>query len=175
VARAKLQCHPDSAGKAVRTIDVEVSRRANELEVSYLVTGDMARVRIPPPSAARRAERLWEHTCCELFVAESEGQGYVEFNFSPSTEWACYGFSKYRQAAAQAGREPAISVRGSAESLELRARVRVSSRRKLALGLSAVIEENYGTRSYWALRHPAGQPDFHHREAFALELDEVRD
>jgi hypothetical protein len=159
----------------VRTIDVEVSRRANELEVSYRVAGDMARVRIPPPAAAQRAERLWEHTCCELFVAESGGEGYVEFNFSPSAAWACYGFTKYRQAAAQAGREPAISARSSAEALELRARVRVSSRRKLVLGLSAVIEENDGTLSYWALRHPAGKPDFHHRDAFALELDEVRD
>jgi hypothetical protein len=28
--------------------------------------------------------------------------------------------------------------------------------------------------SYWALRHAAGKPDFHHRDAFAMPLDEAR-
>jgi hypothetical protein len=38
------------------------------------------------------------------------------------------------------------------------------------LGLSAVIEEERGMLSYWALKHPTGRPDFHHPDAFALEL-----
>ncbi len=39
------------------------------------------------------------------------------------------------------------------------------------LGLSAVIEETDGTKSYWALAHPAeGPPDFHHPDCFALTL-----
>jgi hypothetical protein len=33
-----------------------------------------------------------------------------------------------------------------------------------------VIEAADGSLSYWALRHPPGKPDFHHRDAFALEL-----
>jgi hypothetical protein len=33
-----------------------------------------------------------------------------------------------------------------------------------------VIEEKNGALSYWALRHPAGKPDFHRRSAFAMEL-----
>ena len=45
---------------------------------------------------------------------------------------------------------------------------------KLKLGLSAVIEGADGGLSYWALRHPPGKPDFHHPEAFVLELDEIR-
>ena len=174
MATAQLRRHPHSAGIAVRAIDVEVARLANRIDVTYALSGDLERVQVAAPSVARRAERLWEHTCCELFIAESSGQGYVEFNFSPSTEWACYGFSAYRQAAANVGSEPAISVRRSPGSLELRARVRVSSPRKLLLGVSAVVEEEGGALSYWALRHPAGKPDFHHREAFALELDEIR-
>jgi hypothetical protein len=40
----------------------------------------------------------------------------------------------------------------------------------LRLGLSAVIEENDGTISYWALKHLPGKPDFHHPDSFALEL-----
>ena len=40
----------------------------------------------------------------------------------------------------------------------------------LRIALSAVIEEIDGTKSYWALRHPPGPPDFHHRDCFALTL-----
>ena len=36
--------------------------------------------------------------------------------------------------------------------------------------LSAVIEEASGTKSYWALAHPPGKPDFHHSDAFVLDL-----
>ncbi len=39
------------------------------------------------------------------------------------------------------------------------------------LALSAVIEETDGTKSYWALRHPPGAPDFHHPDCFALTLE----
>jgi hypothetical protein len=38
------------------------------------------------------------------------------------------------------------------------------------LGLSAVIEEANGRKSYWALAHPPGKPDFHHSDCFVLEL-----
>ena len=39
-----------------------------------------------------------------------------------------------------------------------------------ALALSSVIEELDGTKSYWALAHPPGQPDFHHPACFAATL-----
>lgn len=42
------------------------------------------------------------------------------------------------------------------------------------LGLSAIIEERNGAISYWALKHPAGDPDFHHPDCFALELPAAR-
>jgi hypothetical protein len=37
-------------------------------------------------------------------------------------------------------------------------------------GVAAVIEEADGAKSYWALAHPPGKPDFHHRDCFQLEL-----
>jgi hypothetical protein len=33
-----------------------------------------------------------------------------------------------------------------------------------------VIEETNGAKSYWALKHPPGKPDFHHADGFVLEL-----
>ncbi len=40
----------------------------------------------------------------------------------------------------------------------------------LVVGLSAVIEDDAGRLSYWALKHPPGKPDFHHGDSFALEI-----
>ena len=36
--------------------------------------------------------------------------------------------------------------------------------------LTAVVEDDRGSLSYWALRHAPGNPDFHDPDAFALEL-----
>jgi hypothetical protein len=38
------------------------------------------------------------------------------------------------------------------------------------LGTSAVVEETSGRKSYWALAHPPGQPDFHHATCFVHEF-----
>ena len=38
------------------------------------------------------------------------------------------------------------------------------------LALSAVIEEIDGTKSYWALAHAPGPPDFHNRDCFIATL-----
>ena len=40
----------------------------------------------------------------------------------------------------------------------------------LVMAITAVIEERDGTKSYWSLAHPAGAPDFHHPDCFALTL-----
>ena len=38
----------------------------------------------------------------------------------------------------------------------------------VAIALCAVIERTDGELEYWALNHPAPQPDFHHRDGFVL-------
>jgi hypothetical protein len=38
------------------------------------------------------------------------------------------------------------------------------------LGLSVVLEERDGTKSYWALAHPSEKPDFHHPDCFVARL-----
>ena len=42
--------------------------------------------------------------------------------------------------------------------------------RELRLAVCAVMENEQGRVSYWALAHPPGKPDFHHRDGFALRL-----
>jgi hypothetical protein len=71
---------------------------------------------------------------------------------------------------------PEIIVRRAPDRLELDAVVRldrlpaIQPGTLLRIGLSAVIEANDGTLSYWALNHPAAKPDFHHPDSFLLEL-----
>jgi hypothetical protein len=117
-----------------------------------------------------------------MFVASKGAAAYHELNFGPSGEWAAYAFARYRDGSllADDGLNPRISVRITSEALALEARVHLDrlsppyAGARLVLGLSVVIEDESGALSRWALRHPPGRPDFHHRDAFALELDEVR-
>jgi hypothetical protein len=171
-----LACHPDTPTDAVSGMSARVRRSPGErLAVSYLVRGDLDRMRVPARRAPRAADRLWQHTCCELFVARKGEPAYHEYNFSPSGEWAAYAFDRYRER--RSGETPPlppprISVRARRGALELDASIDVDmpSGAILALALAAVIEDSEGRLSYWALRHPPGNPDFHHPDAFALEL-----
>lgn len=184
VSAVRLACHPETPTDAVRGIAARVSReRAGELAVSYLFEGDLRRVRVPAPRAPRPASRLWEHTCCEIFIAGAGGPAYHEFNFSPSGEWAVYAFDGYRSLRAggpRATAPPRVKVHGDASTLELDAVIglegleALSAGARLQIALAAVVEDERGALSYWALKHLPGRPDFHRAEAFALELAESR-
>jgi hypothetical protein len=71
---------------------------------------------------------------------------------------------------------PAIAVKASSAlfrlqtSLELGQLAGLPPDARWRLGLSAMIEETSGSKSYWALAHPPGQPDFHHPDCFAHEF-----
>ena len=177
--RQLLSQHPDSRCFAAARVEVGVARpRADHLVLSYSVTGKMSDIRIPPVMAAARTDGLWQHTCFEAFVRASSGPSYYEFNFAPSTQWAAYRFDSYRGGmcvAAEIG-EPAIEVRSNLDSYTLQASLELDRLPDLSreaswrLGLSALIEDQSGCMSYWALAHPPGKPDFHHADCFALEF-----
>lgn len=173
--------HPECPAGAVREVRIGLEQWPDgTVAMVYSLEADMARVRIPGPVSARRVDGLWQHTCFEAFFARAGNEAYHEFNFSPSGEWAVYAFHRYREGGSNLAGDciPAIKVRRAADRLELSA---VIPRAFLPpgpadvpfrLGLSAVIEDKDGVLSYWALRHPPGKPDFHHPDAFALELRE---
>jgi hypothetical protein len=171
--------HAESRSGAVRSFGARVCREpGGTLAITYSIEGDLLRVRVPPSRPPCIAHELWQHTCCECFIALKDQAGYHEFNLAPSGEWAAYAFAKYRKGAplADEALNPRIAVRKGAEKLEVDASIaldRLSAMHasaRLALALSAVIEDEDGVLSYWALRHPAGKPDFHHPDSFVLEL-----
>jgi len=166
--RQLLIVHPDSAGGAVTGIEVAVARSGGLLMLDYVVTGAIGQLALPAAAPPVRGDKLWEHSCFEAFIGEQKN--YLEINLTAGGAWAAYRFHGYRQGKRNAGMHPPrIETERSAGRFALRAEVRINWWAG-PLGLCAVIEEKSGRRSYWALAHPPGDPDFHHPDCFALEL-----
>lgn len=105
------------------------------------------------------------------------GEAYCEFNFSPSTQWATYGFERYRHGMRRLEEvgPPRIDIRAEPGRYELQATVDMAEAPlprdgRWRLGLSAVIEDTDGGLSYWALSHPSPKPDFHNAAGFVYDL-----
>ena len=173
-----LLAHPQTPAGPARQICARAwSADTGKLRLEYALEADLQRVRIPPPMPhTGRAERLWAHTCFEAFIGIEGSARYLELNFSPSGQWAAYQFESYRagMTPVELAEAPQVRVHRAEGRLELRASVRIAAAGRLRLALSAVVEEAAGGLSYWALRHPAGRPDFHHPDSFSLELDSPR-
>ena len=166
--RQPLIVHPTTPRGPVSEIVVEVVRSGRLLMLDYVVAGDIDALALPAEAERVRADRLWEQSCFEVFIGAQDD--YLEINLAPSTAWAAYRFHGYRHAVRNAGIEPPdIATIRMEDRFELRATARINWWAG-PIGLAAVIQEKNGTKSYWALAHPPGVPDFHHPDCFALEL-----
>jgi hypothetical protein len=124
-----------------------------------------------PEGEPVRADELWKTTCFEAFLRPAGGESYREWNFAPSGQWAAYDFSSTRtdmknaQAAA-----PYIRMEDNLTWWALGATMAVPTDLQWELGLSAVLEEKDGAKSYWALAHAGDTPDFHSPDCFVGRL-----
>lgn len=171
--RVALEPHPDTPGAAKRSIAVEIAFSGRpRLGLRYRLSGDLSGLAVPEPRPSRRGERLWEGSCFEMFLMRPGEKAYLEFNFSPSSEWAAYAFTGYRTGMREASDRlaPRLRSRRGKSGLTLSAEIAHLPELPWRLGLSAVVKEASGDKSYWALAHPPGPPDFHHPDCFALEL-----
>lgn len=179
MSEIRLICHPSTPPVKADHIDVEIRTAGNgRLFARYVVECDTSMLLLPEPFAPVRSDRLWQTTCFELFMKHADGDRYFEYNFSPSTEWALYRFSDYRKGMAEEMvRRPRITCDYSESHFALNAEFDLPDGWRegpLMIGLSAVVEETDGNKSYWALAHPSIEPDFHHKDCFALPLDAPR-
>jgi hypothetical protein len=146
---------------------------SSQMAIEFYVTPETA-LALPAPAPPERADNLWRTTCFEIFVKADDADSYLEFNFSPSGAWAAYRFSGYREGnqALPMSWDPNVEPLAQEGRFSLFAEFDSSSFPKgpARIGLTAVIEETDGTKSYWALNHPLGEPDFHHADCFVLEL-----
>jgi hypothetical protein len=174
--RESLHPHASYAPSAVHSLTVAIDWR-DSLTLRYELRGNIDALRIPAQAVPQHTDELWHHTCCELFIKPPDGAGYREFNFSPGGPWAAYGFDGYRSGMRPLGvSAPIITTQASATQLDVCVELRLDAllpaagAQALHCALTAVVEERTGARSFWALVHPAAQPDFHHSEGFALRL-----
>ena len=173
-----LERHPQSQGGEGFRVEAAAARLSpGLLALRYRVEGLLSALRLAPPASPERTDGLWRSTCFEAFVRLPEGDAYHELNFAPSSQWAAYGFSGYRDGMTPADvPAPRIAAAAAADACEISVGVDLDALPGLAaapwrLALSAVLEDAEGRISYWAIRHPAGKADFHHPDSFALTLD----
>ncbi len=170
-----LQLHPDAQSTAITSIMVELKRPTETmLTLRYKAAGALANIVIPDEVEPGFQEGLWRETCFEAFIGRAHRPEYVEYNFSPSGRYAAYTFNDYRH-----GMQPSLSPRignclgafGETDWIELCWWIELNRDCDVGqIGLSAVIAGIDGMKSYWALAHASGPPDFHNRDCWTAAL-----
>ncbi len=163
-------------------VHAEVNVTGTRINIAYIVHGIESLLVPPAAKSPQFREGLWQHTCFEFFARPNSMMNYVEFNFSPSGDWAVFGFSGYRTALEKFdGRNMVIEVGSekTASSLQVEA---ILDRRALNAhfqqdkpwefrgNLTTVLESTDHKLSYWALCHGKIKPDFHLPETFVLPM-----
>jgi hypothetical protein len=169
----RLIHHPHFPPDKLGSLEVDVEVGVEEITVDFRAEPRDA-ILMPISRGGGRQDRLWETTCFELFLKPEGGEAYFEFNFATTGEWAAYRFSRHRSGMEPlpepldfyVGAHPWADVDLLSVDLDLGFLPAGGAR----LGISAIIEEVCGRRSYWALAHPPGEPDFHNPACFTLQL-----
>lgn len=177
--RVRLFPHPTTPCPALDCIEVDVAYAHPQLRLEFSLSGRMELLAIPATEEPVRTVGLWEETCCEAFLMPVSGTSYYEFNLSPSSQWAVFDFTDYRENFRQldVGRAPVIDCDEAADGLRVHAVIDLSMLPAEAhgqdwqIGLSCVVKARDGSTSYWALSHPPEKPDFHDCNCFALILE----
>ncbi|MEZ6023518.1 MAG: DUF1343 domain-containing protein [Hyphomonadaceae bacterium] len=151
-----LAPHPDTPCPALERLTATVEGRPDGvLGVRYIMIGDLGALAMPAPASAARTDGLWQHTCFEAFVRRPRAEGYLEFNFAPSTQWAAYQCAAYRSGMAELDvAAPHIAGAPRRDGFELNVSFALPDDGPWHVALSAVIELKDGAKSYWALKHP---------------------
>lgn len=176
LVRGPLIPHPDtkftSPFEVWATAELSAAFGASAtLNLWYGVRAPASRFVLPAGSGERR-DQLWRTTCFEAFLGVPDSPAYREWNFAPSGDWAAYAFDDYRAGMrpAEVAAPPYIRLEDNLTWWTLGATIAVPAGEALRLGLSAVLEEQDGTTSYWALAHGDGPPDFHAPACFIARI-----
>ena len=162
----------DTGLKVWANVDYAGALGATATANIWFGVGASAELFVIPAAEAGRAQELWKTTCFEAFLRQSGGTQYREWNFAPSGQWAAYDFSSERKGMkdAEIASEPYVRMEDNFTWWALGATIAVDADKQWEMGLSAVLEEKDGTKSYWALTHGSDKPDFHSTDCFVAKL-----
>ncbi len=165
------------------TVEVGIARTCEFIQLDYRVRDPLQRVLLPQDDPQRGPE-LWQNTCFELFARLPGQNEYWEWNFSPDAQSNFFCFTAYRN------REHLLEPSGNGielqrffhEGNDLRLSLRLgpppgetlkwiwATMTPLELSPTLVLKYKDGSLGYWASRHPAPQPDFHHAGNFVISI-----
>ncbi|QNN65822.1 DOMON-like domain-containing protein [Sphingomonas rhizophila] len=173
-----LIAHPSTpAETAALKIWVNVSHSAAfgrdaTVDMTFCVGAPASRFTIPTAEDPSRRDELWKATCFEAFLRPDGLGGYTEWNFAPSGDWASYSFEGPRAGMqpAEVAAPPYIRLEDNLTWWAVGATIAVPADLTFQLGLTAVLEERDGSKSYWALDHGNDAPDFHDPSCFLARL-----
>ena len=183
----RLIPHPAHPPLWVRFVEARIIGSAGRwLQLRWRIEG-AERLVVPLFAGKGRADGLWRTTCFELFLRPEGGTAYAEFNLSPSERWAAYDFDAPRQNMRERPmpRDASCTLRrgGSVAIFDAAIPLAALPQGPCAMALTAVIEEaaedgrgggegqpGEARKSYWALAHPPGAPDFHDPACFTATL-----
>lgn len=170
IATGNLRPHGDTPCDWLTDIMVSIADDGDALIISYHAVGDIDAMKLPEEISYQRRDELWKTTCFEAFLGFADGS-YGEYNIAPAGDWAAYHFTAYRGGmSAWDVPAPEISAEGNDYMLLITAKIKKPNPSIARIGLAAVIEDWDGEKSYWALRHADGKPDFHAEHCFAISL-----
>lgn len=170
--------HPLSRPHRDVAVQVTVDAVGRGYALAYQVAG-VSQLRIDGRGVGRTDE-LWRHTCFELFVKAAGDPAYREFNFAPTAAWAVYDFDDWRSGmrSPPIGHEPIVldgRISGrkptfGSYALYVTLDSSLLPHGPLIAAPTAVLEAIDGSKSYWAMAHPPGEPNFHHPACLKLDL-----
>lgn len=154
----------------------QIARTFNQLWLTIELEGELDNIFLPPTKGAPvQADKLWESTCFELFMADEGNTHYFEFNIAPTGDWNIFEFLTYRQdpKTIKDVFSPSIDRQIiSNHNIKYAIGIPLFNEVKFfkKIGISAVIKNLQGDLSYFSLTHPRDIPDFHDPRGFEIFL-----
>jgi hypothetical protein len=172
-----LEPFPDLPFPGGVRVSGQARRQGSELQLEWRLEGPVGLLALPlPESPPERRHGLWEATCFECFLASPDRPGYWEFNLSPAGHWNVFRFDGYRSGMRDETAFDALPVAVAHGPGTCHVSLRLDTTQlgiaddPWLLGISTVLAESDGHVTYWALLHPALQPDFHQAAGFRIGL-----
>ncbi len=148
--------------------------------LDYRIRGDIDRPRLPPQAASKFQDLLWSKPAWKRSSASPTATPTSNSTSRPRASGRCIDSKPIGKDVTSLNPlpPPRVIVRRHGEELEADIDIHLGAipgltaaeikGRELRLAVSAVMQSDQGVISYWALAHPPGKPDFHHRDGFAL-------